>query len=239
LILADNGTNQTGGYNLQVGVEVNNEAKDVFEGGYYGNNVSWAASQVNLDVNGQASVDGLTVHKGIDVDWFKFTVPYGTDGTAQLELENVVHGLQGQMSLYENYWSSQPTLTQSGSGPDAEVTLNATGLRGGTTYYLKVNGLGSTTGIYDLGITVGMLCADGCEGNDAWNTATALTLSDLGTCSMAELSIHRSNDVDWYSLTTPATTDGSLVVTTSGLTGGLSGSVTASFRAPEVSCSVT
>jgi len=220
--------NKTGAYDLGVSLDLAQEAKDTFEGGRLGNGTVRGAGLIDLDINGQALQPNLTIHKAADVDWYKFAVPYGTTGTGTIQMASVANGLQGRLALYDSTRSKQPFQEADGAAPNAPVTLNATGLAAGKTYYVQVCGLNNTAGLYDLSVAIDMLDPDAREVNDGPDTATDITpdlLAGKGLWGEAGLSIHRSHDQDWFRLDAPVNTDGNLLVTVGGMTGGLQGTV--------------
>jgi hypothetical protein len=214
---------------LGVRLDLAMEAKDAFEGGKTNNGTVSGASQFVLDADGHGAANVLTIHKGSDVDWYKFTVPYGTTGTATLQMTNVQNGLQGHLAVYASSRGGVPLVEAAAANPNETVTLNMTGLKGGTTYYMEARGLNWTTGIYDLDIAVAMLAPDGHEANNDKASATDLTAAVAagnGAWNEAGLSVHRAWDEDWFRLDAPANTDGDLVVTIANPAGGLAGTVT-------------
>jgi hypothetical protein len=229
-VRVDNFRKETGPYDIEMSLDLAQEEKDAFEGaGRWGNEQPRGASALDTDDLPQGPVGALSIHKAADVDWYRFTVPYGTTGTATLRMQNVANGLQGHLSLYDSTRrNAQPLQEASGAGPDQPVTLNAVGLVAGKTYYIEARGLNNTAGLYDLSLAIDMLDPDGPEVNDTSGTATNVTAPVLdagGVWQAQNLSVHLPADHDWFRFDTPANVDGNFVVTVDNVAGGLSGSV--------------
>jgi hypothetical protein len=160
-VRVDNFWSETGGYQLDVTLPLDAQAKDAYESGA-GNNPSWSAAPLTLSANA-VTVNNLTIHNSADQDWFSFMPT--TSGTVQITLSGVSGGLVGHIGLYDSIIGSladqYPTIYGTSFGPKSQadasganqtVTLTYTGLHAYTTYYVKVSGNSSSTGLHSLGI---------------------------------------------------------------------------------------
>ncbi len=206
------------------------------------NDYSWLASPVTLSVDGTAAVTGLTIgNAGSDVDWFSVTTPAGATGPVSVSLSNVSGGLAGDVRLYRsvlgslsdlyrgyytNYYG--PEAEAQASGENQSVALDDSDFASQAVWYVRVSGLGGTTGTYDLSVSTTMVAADALEPNNSAATATDLTaslVSDNGATTVTGLTIHRASDEDWFRIDAPANADGNLTARVDNLTGGLAGIV--------------
>jgi hypothetical protein len=146
-----------------VQLPLNPQVKDRFEAGA-GNNTSGKAALIKL-TGGQAQATGLTIHNAGDLDWYRFKA--SAAGTATVTLSAVSGGLIGHLGWYESSKGSLadenpakhatlygPKQVEDAPSADQIVTMTVSGLKAGHTYYIKVSGDSSTTGLYTLGISI-------------------------------------------------------------------------------------
>ncbi len=210
---------------------------------YESNDYSWTATSIPLSDRGTGILTGATITPGADVDWYSFVVPYGASGNVLVTAGNVGGGLLAHVAIYDSIVGSLSDLyggvygqlygpkgtTGDSTAGNQSVTASWSGLVPGRTYYAKVSSIGSTTGVYDIGVTCFMtLAQDAFELNNTSGSASDVTsglVAGGGVMPLAGLNIDNGNDVDWFRINAPANTDGNLTVTISNLTGGLAGTL--------------
>ena len=144
-------------------------------------------SPVNVPA-GDLDLDGLTIHKPFNRDFYRWQAP--ADGTAVADL-TFAHA-DGDLDLV--LWQGSESFATSNSSTDNEqLTFDVIG---GQTYLLEVVGKnGATSPLYRLSIQGPELAADANEPNDSLATAI-----DLGQGDVASVvgNVHESFNSDFY-----------------------------------------
>ena len=154
----------------------------------------------------------LSIHNGTDVDLFTFDtiVTGGTGDSVAIDFNGYQSDLD--LVLYDNSWNVLRSSTGVETGHE-QVSLDA--LPAGT-YHVSLYGYnGSTTPAYSLSITPPTFLTlqqdnyDQGLGNNDLSTATRLNSTVAGTLheptTLSGLTIHSSDDVDYYQFTTLGT----------------------------------
>lgn len=142
-----------------------------------------------------------------DVDYYRVTVPSGSDGSAIVTLDTgSLSLLSPRLSVYD----AAPNLVavaEAGGAFGTAVTVNLTGLAAGQTYFLVADGATGDVfgmGAYRLGVQFGggslppppSLDPDSSEVNDT--AATAPSFGTITRASAASRTLHSGADVDYY-----------------------------------------
>jgi hypothetical protein len=156
-----------------------------------------------LGLRGAASFTGLTIHSATDVDYFPLVA--AATGTLTADL-SFVHAA-GNLDLFV-YDAALNLVGSSTTTTDAEhVAVPCTA---GATYYVVVTGAGGATNpSYDLQIQAPDAPPDRFEPNDS--VAQAAPLGTFTSHTESGLSIHASDNDDYFSFVAAAT--GKLAVT--------------------------
>jgi hypothetical protein len=145
-----------------------------------------------------------------DVDYYKVTVPSGSDGTLTASVDaRGLSLLTPQLSVYDASGNLVATAS-AGTAYGSVATVKLTGLSAGQTYYLAADCATTDVfgmGAYRLAVQFGGLTppppppitADRFEPNDTVTTATGL--GTLTSTSQTGLTLHTSADVDYYKFT--------------------------------------
>jgi hypothetical protein len=118
------------------------------------NNSFGAARVVPIDsVTKTALVTDMDITTTADTDYFKVTVPSGTDGTLTVKIQSAgLSLLAPKLYVYNSAYSLKGFANGAGQY-GTTLTLNITGVSAGQVYYIKVTGEGATafgTGKYGL-----------------------------------------------------------------------------------------
>ncbi len=166
-------------------------------------NLRVAIPRTNLGtLQGITEVSGQSLRQGEGADWFQFSTLAAGSSVHQAALQ-FVHA-QGDLEL-ELYDASERLLERSATANDSEV-VSLRNLPAGT-YFLKVTGFGgATNAAYSLRLNTPILniLSDRYEVNNTRATATSLGAIE-GTKDYSDLTIHASNDTDFYRFETKAT----------------------------------
>ena len=143
----------TGRYGLEVAYGTE-DVGDVAEP----NNRTTSAYELGV-IDGTVTVEGLSVHNEADRDYFSFVVPDDSDGTASIRVKPVTttSGLNAAISVLD----SEGTLvssTDAATVGETETLRVSSGLAAGQTYFIDVNGWG-TTGEYTLTVQTPVMAA--------------------------------------------------------------------------------
>ncbi|MCK4628799.1 MAG: choice-of-anchor D domain-containing protein, partial [Sedimentisphaerales bacterium] len=109
--------------------------------------------------DGRGELDGLSLHNEADRDYFSFIAPQDTDGTAYVTVwpADEANELNVSLGLFDNSGTTLKSTDATGAGETETLTLTS-GLTAGETYYIDVNGWGST-GDYKLTVRTPLLGA--------------------------------------------------------------------------------
>ncbi|MCL4788949.1 MAG: pre-peptidase C-terminal domain-containing protein, partial [Verrucomicrobia bacterium] len=181
---------------------------------YWRNRFSRGKQGLALATDDLFEFKGLSIHQPSDQDWFRLALPQtGAAGQfAAIAFDNELGDLQLELfegfdvtntppASYANYLVERANT----AGNSEEISL--AGLAAGT-YFLRVTGVGTNTNPqYSLALNVTPQPPDAGDFAEMNNSAT--TAYDLRTLTLPrtwdELSIHTTNDVDWFEFTTTAT----------------------------------
>jgi|GEM_PF-3957701 len=148
------------------------------------------------------------IHSVSDIDYYALTVP---EGQSNVEVYLFVSaGLNGSLSLYD----ADGNLLRSAEreGVNGTELLLAGDLTAHQQLYLAVSGAENTTGTYGLEVSYGNdVVGDAAEPNEQTATAFPLII-DNGSANLINLSIHDSEDRDYFSFTAPDLTDGTAII---------------------------
>ena len=156
--------------------------------------------------NGVASFGDLTVHQSADFDWYRF-ISTGASTTAHYVSIDFNH-LNGDLDA-ELYSAQGIKLRESATIRDQE-RISLAGLAP-SDYWLKVLGKsGATNPSYrlEVALPVQNISGDAFEPNDSRPTATDLRQVQ-GERELTNLSIHTSNNEDWFRFETVASSTSS------------------------------
>ncbi|MBN1846809.1 MAG: choice-of-anchor D domain-containing protein, partial [Sedimentisphaerales bacterium] len=145
LVLLISGLNSTTGrYGLEV--EFGNEVVGDFA---EPNQTRSSAFPLWIDQNA-LTLDGLSVHRAEDRDYFQFVAPQLTSGAVTVRIKPLATAdeLNLSLRLLDAAGTALASTDAGGAGESETLTL-ASGLLAGQTYYIDVNGWG-TTGDYQL-----------------------------------------------------------------------------------------
>lgn len=190
----------TGSYSLTIDAPMETGA-DSFEGSANNNTLDSATDLNSLIEQGQTTLflpensqDFLSIHQASDVDWFKFElVADGTESSfASLTLNHALGDLD--LTLYD----ASGTKLDGSAGVSNRHAINLSGQAAGV-YYLEVAGYnGATNPEYELTINAPLSqqrAEDAYESNDSREEAKGI---GSGANTISNLSIHDSDDRDWF-----------------------------------------
>ena len=151
--------------------------------------------------------DNLTIHTTQDADWFRFDLPRSgtSDNHVAIDFNNSLGDLN--ISLYDAQGTFLEEATPFGSSSRTpnheEISLAG---RPAGTYYLKVFGLSNSSNpLYALSLDApAAISPDRFELNDTRATATDLGILE-GSHRWDNLTIHTSEDADWFRFQLPRT----------------------------------
>ena len=145
-----------------------------------------------------------------DDDWYKIDVPAGAKITVRLFFTHVSGG-DLDMRLYDNEadaLSGYGSVDSSTSGSDNEEVEHTAVVD--STYYVQVYGYNNGENTYSMQIEHGEAGVSPCspddayEENDAWTTATPITLPAVGNTDLYQDMVLCSDDEDWFAIEVPA-----------------------------------
>jgi len=154
LFISVDGINDTTGrYSLEL-TYGNEQVGDVAEPN---NQVSTAFPLILNE--GTLSFDGLSIHDDDDRDYFTFVAPADTDGTAFVTVwaADTATDLNVSIRLLDDDSATVKSTDATGAGENETLTVSS-GLTAGETYYIDVNGWG-TTGDYRLSVSTPLISA--------------------------------------------------------------------------------
>ncbi len=193
----------TGGYGFDIMYELQDlpddyESNDTLETAYVLNGDSYIGL---FDTN---------INISTDVDYYSVTVPSGYV-SLDLNIYNAVE-LDSKVSVYS---SSGRLLRSADRGGVGEMeTLVVDGLTAGQELYIAVSSVDGTTGYYGIsGSYSAEAAGDFAEPNESTASAYEIDLTNKVSVSIDKLSIHNNGDIDYYMLTLPANSDGTVTIT--------------------------
>ncbi len=174
----------------------------VFPADRYEANNSLAAATNLGTTSGQEVLSSLTIHSRDDRDYYKFTIPSkGVSGNfVRIDFTHSA----GDLDMKLLNAAGDTLATSSGTTNREEISLSG---RAAGTYIIHVYGYDGARGNYSLTtnspVASGGLLSDRFEANNTFATATNFgTLT--GNSSTSNLTIHATDDQDYFKFTTAA-----------------------------------
>lgn len=187
----------TGEYSLQIKIPSKGTEPDSCEV----NNSPEQATELTT-YGGEAILKGLNIHSFEDIDYYKFSLSQAASWQHFVSIES--NGNAGDLDLelwYINDGQTATKLDQANTlSPNEIINLNG---RPGGNYLVKVYAYEQDTGGYELHLNIPdtNFRSDRFESNNTSDSSSKLSLEKPRT-SLANLTLHTSNDTDWYQFTT-------------------------------------
>ena len=155
--------------------------------------------------NGQSGVIGGTIHEQGNSDFFSFTTPSDANGLAGILVEPDDY-LNISMTVYNQSGTEIATVDME-PFMGAEEVFTSFNFSPSRTYYVEVEGVGSSLGEYELEILVGTggTAGDSYEANNSIATASYIGSDDV---TITNVNIHSQTDQDYYMFTVPGDSTG-------------------------------
>jgi hypothetical protein len=166
------------------------DGPNIASDGFEANNSAAAATDLG---SGDQSRFGLTLHTGIDQDWYRWLAP--ANGTLTVDAL-FSHAVNNNLDLQVyNAGGTSVLGTSSSSDDNEQVSIS---VAAGQSYLVRMYSSGSVHHDYDLvlnGPDAATIFPDSFENNDTAGAATNLGTGDL---SFNGLTIDQVGDDDWY-----------------------------------------
>jgi len=188
---------QTGEYSLvfDLPTALNQGSDTIKPDRFESNNTNDEAYDLRV-INGERLFEQLTIHNASDQDFYRFSINGKADQSHFAAIS--FNHLEGDLDLYLTNAEKQEKIRLSEGVGDLE-TISLNGLAAGN-YLLEVVGYEGAQGNYSLTVhapSEPQLLKDRFEQNNTLSSATPLRING-GVLKLDDLSIHDSEDIDFY-----------------------------------------